>query len=92
MKILKERKPFEEWKRIVNCTGGDWNQGDKVPCGSTLQIDSNDLIKRKWFKYPDYEGVSYGFICPVCGCFTNLNENELPDHLKIIAKDYKTMK
>lgn len=90
MKVLQERKPFENWTLEVDCTGKNWNQEGKVPCGSTLEIDTNDLIKREWFKYPDDGGFDYGFICPVCGCFTKITEKHLTEDLKNIAKDYKT--
>jgi len=88
MKILKERKPFEDWMLEVNCTGKNWNQGDKVPCGSTLEINADDLIKRAWFKYPDDGGINYGFVCPICGCFTEIDDKHLNEHLKNMAKDY----
>jgi hypothetical protein len=46
-------------------------------------------MKRKWFKYPDYSGLEYGFTCPVCQCFTEINKSNLSEHLKSMAKDYK---
>lgn len=88
MKITKENKPFEDWNLEVVCTGKSWNQGGKVPCGSVLEIDKNDLLKRKWSKYPDYSGINYGFNCPVCQCFTEIDENNLPEDLKRMAKDF----
>ena len=72
----------------VECTGGGWNQNEKVPCGSTLEINTDDLLKREWAKYPDYGGIDYGFICPICGCFTNIDEKSLTNNLKNMAKDY----
>jgi hypothetical protein len=92
MKVLKERKPFEDWKLEVSCTGGEWNQEGKVPCGSALEINANDLINRAWSKYPDSGGVDYGFICPICKCFTNIKENNLTDYLKDMARDYLEIK
>lgn len=88
MKIIQERKPFENWNLQVDCTGKNWNQEGKVPCGSTLEIDANDIIKRKWNKYPDESGNDYGFICPVCGCFTEINNKLLTEHLMDMAKNY----
>lgn len=88
MKVIKERKPLEDWNLEVLCSGKNWNQNGKIPCGSTLEIDVNDLIKRKWSKYPDNNGVDYGFICPVCQCFTEIDNKNLSEHLKNIAKDF----
>jgi hypothetical protein len=88
MKILQQKSPFEDWKLEVICTGKYWDQDTKVPCGSKLEIEINDIIKRKWYKYPDYEGTSYGFICPVCGCFSEIEEKYLSMYIKNMAKDY----
>jgi hypothetical protein len=92
MKIIQERKPFEDWKLEVNCTGGNWYQDGNVPCSSTLEIEACDLTKRTWSKYPDDSGVDYGFVCPICGCFTNIDGKFLNDHLKNMAKDYIKVK
>lgn len=88
MKVLVERKPFENWSLEVECNGLNWNQETKVPCGSSLEINKEDLLIRGWFKYPDREGKNYGFICPVCGCFTEIKDELLSDDLKKLAKDY----
>ena len=88
MKILKEKKPLENWSEVVICTGGSWNQNGKVPCGSSLEINADDLLARNWSKYPNYSGTDYGVICPVCHCFTELKEDKLTNELKNIAKDY----
>lgn len=89
MKIIQERTPFENWNLEVECTGKNWNQDNKTPCGSVLEINANDLIKREWSKYPDYSGIDYGFICPVCKCFTEIDQENLSDNLKSMAKDFK---
>jgi len=88
MKVIHAKKPFENWTLEIKCTGGNWRQDKKVPCGSLLEINANDLIKRAWFKYPDDGGTDYGFICPICGCFSEINKNLLTEHLKNMAKDY----
>lgn len=89
MKIIQERTPFEDWKLEVECTGKNWNQDNKIPCGSWLEINANDLIKREWSKYPDYGGIDYGFICPVCQCFTEIDQQNISDNLKNMARDFK---
>lgn len=65
-------------KRIVDKYGFAYGK-DHDFCGSVLEIDVEDIKKHKWFKYPDYKGVDYGVICPVCGKFVVVNENEIPN-------------
>lgn len=88
MKIIHKRISLKNWKLEVDCTGGGWGQGDRVPCLSTLELNKDDLVKRTWNKYPDDHGVDYGFICPVCGCFTDMKEEDILSDLRKIAKDY----
>lgn len=88
MRIVKQRKAFENWSLKVTCNGEKWTQ-KQAPCGSDLEIDIKDLYFRKWFKYPNTEGISYGYICPVCGCFSEINESLLSKHMKIKANDYE---
>lgn len=87
MKVIEEKTPCSGWNLKVTCTGKNWRQKN-APCGSILEIDVTDLYKREWFKYPDNEGVNYGFICPICGCFTELEDKLLDENLKMMAKDY----
>lgn len=87
MKIIKENKP-KKWSKQVTCTGKGWRQGGKIPCGSVLEIDENDVVFREWFKYPDSEGVDFGFLCPLCGCFTPL-DCELDHYIMSKAKKFK---
>jgi hypothetical protein len=88
MKVLEKKIPFADFTMEVTCTGENWEQGDKIPCGSKLEINSDDLLRREWSKYPDDNGIDYGFICPVCGCFTQINSIILPKDLRKMAKDY----
>lgn len=92
MKIIKQKSPFEDWNLEVVCTGKSWNQNGKIPCGSFLELDSNDIFKREWSKYPDRKGISYGFVCPVCNCFTEIEDNDIPKHLKDMARNYQLVK
>ena len=91
MKILKENN-YDDWSLEVSCNGLNWNQNDMFPCGSKLELDVNDVLIRSWFKYPDREGSNYGFICPICGCFTEIKDDLLPSGVKRLAKDYLKMK
>jgi len=88
MEILIKRSAFEDWSKEVECTGKGWHQEDNIPCRSTLKINKDDLLKRKWYKYPELEGMNYGFVCPACGCFTEIPSGELDKHLQKMAKNY----
>ena len=85
MKVLIKREAFEEWSMEVNCTGREW-ENKEVPCGSSLEIDKNDIYVREFNRYPDEKGKDLGFVCPVCGCFTALEKNKLPKNLEKVAK------
>ena len=87
VKVLVERKPFENWSAVIDCSGKGWNQKGKVPCGSMLEVGTEDLLCRSWHRFPDYKGVDYGFICPVCKCFTSMGE-KIEEELKILARNY----
>jgi hypothetical protein len=88
MRVIQERKPFETWTIKIECDGLNWRQNDKVSCGSILELNKDDILKREWFKYPDDSGINYGFICPICGCFTQIDDDMLPEGIKTKAKDY----
>lgn len=56
-------------------------------CGHELEVETDDIVKHPWFKYPDYKGVDYGVICPVCGMFVQIEEEKLPQQVKETARD-----
>ena len=56
-------------------------------CGSELEIDANDIKKHKWFKYPNYVGIDYGVLCPVCGKFIVIDAAELPNAILESAEE-----
>lgn len=67
----------------VMCTGKGWNQNGKKPCYSVWDLDSGDIVKRE---YPDdfnSIAISYGFICPECHCFTQIDERLIPRSIKL---------
>ncbi len=47
-------------------------------CGSELEIEATDIKKHKWYKYPDYSGIDFGVVCPVCGKFIVVDTHKIP--------------
>ena len=90
MKVLERRTAFEDWTKEVTCNGVGWDQREKTPCGSLLEINKEDLMKRKWYKYPEREGIDIGYVCPICGCFSVV-ENISQGLVNIVTKDYKDL-
>ena len=67
----------------VMCTGKGWEQNGKKPCYSVWDLDSADILIRKHTAYGDsYPTTYYGFICPECHCFTELDANLLPHDIR----------
>ena len=86
MKVIKESK-FENifpmritCKRVVDRHGFAYGNA-KDFCGSVLEIEANDIRKHKWEKYPDYSGTDYGVLCPICGKFVAIDEDEIPQQV-----------
>lgn len=74
------------------CTGKGWNQNGKVPCYSLWEISAADIMKRTSSDYSGDTETSYGFVCPDCGCFTEIAANKLPWHVKSNATTYSCKK
>lgn len=50
---------------------------DKDFCGSILEVEEEDIKKHSWSKYPAYQGVDYGVICPVCKKFVPVDKKSI---------------
>lgn len=84
-KILK--KPHENpkiWKIEETCTGKNWIQKKgSYPCFHLIEVMACDI------RSITYNGDTYyGFDCPLCCCFTELNKDEIPDYVKYAARRY----
>lgn len=90
MKILKQADGYGifplkiECRRVVDEYGFSYGNENDF-CGSILEIEVDDIRKHPWFKYPTYEGVDYGVVCPVCGKFIVIDESILPVGVKNLA-------
>lgn len=75
-------------KRVVDEYGFAYGK-EKDFCGSELEIEIEDIKKHGWFKYPFYEGVDYGVICPVCGKFIVVDKKVIPDKVLNNAEEIR---
>ena len=86
MKVIKENKFNNIFPMKVTCKKVldeyGLSYGDDVNfCGSELEIEADDIKAHKWFKYPDYHGIDYGVICPVCGQFIVIDSKKIPEQI-----------
>lgn len=85
MKVVKKaKKPF--WTKEVQCTGAG-NQSingrkGKAPCGSTLEINANDIYITKTYSYDGSSERCFTIKCPECGCETDIPAKELPTDIR----------
>ena len=74
MEILKNCD--SSWSMKVTCTGFECSD---YPCFSELLITKDDIVRL-------YTGSAhYGFICPICYQFTEIDNNLLPFSVKAHA-------
>lgn len=83
MRVLKKGNYVDpNWSMEVTCTGKGWLNVSN-PCYSILELNSRDIVSRKYTSYGDDSPTTYyGFICPVCHCFTEVDEKLLPLEIK----------
>lgn len=65
-----------DWSLEARCSGKGWQQNQK-PCYGKFKLVDGDIVKRK-----SWGEMYYGFICPDCHCFTELNEKQIPNEVK----------
>lgn len=94
MKIIKTGKIANNFpmiiacKRVVDCYG--FSYGKELDfCGTELEVEASDVRKHPWYKYPDYEGIDYGIICPVCGKFVPIDPELIPTQVKKTAAEVR---
>ena len=74
MDIIK--KGDSSWKMEVQCTGYVCSD---YPCFSELIVEKEDIVLLHEFH------SAYGFICPICHQFTEIDRNLLPYSVKANA-------
>lgn len=94
MKIIKAGNIANKFPMIVACARVvdeyGFAYGEELDfCGTELEIEASDVRKHPWFKYPNYEGVDYGVICPVCGQFIAIDPQLISTHVKKTAVEVR---
>ena len=89
MKVLDKNPKNMGWSIECFCTGKGWDQEGKVPCGAKLEVSDVDIQKRVCTDISEVSDTYYGFTCPLCKCFTELDESKIPWSVRGIAKNYK---
>ena len=80
----KSNKPF--WSIDVVCSG-DGNasiNGKKgaVPCGSTLEVNLNDIFITNTYSYGEVDDVCFTIKCSECGSYTDIPKKDIPSDIK----------
>lgn len=89
MRVIKRGKHNpNNWKKEYTCTGKGWDQHGATPCGALLEVSAQDIRSRSHTDLSGCTDIYYGFICPICGCFTEVNSAELPPEVKTNARKY----
>lgn len=86
-KIASAKENPSIWKMEATCTGKGWQQIG-TPCYSLFEINATDILKRTHTDmYGDTEEY-YGFVCPDCGCFTEIQKDKIPYDVRSHARKY----
>ena len=76
------------WRTEATCNGKGWDQNGKNPCYALWEVTALDIRKRTHMDYGGGTDTYYGFVCPDCGCFTELSEKGIPHEVKNNAPVY----
>lgn len=86
MKIIEDNYTTANFSRRITCEfarspdGYYYDEGNNY-CGSVLEIEASDVKRHNWAKY--YRaGTSYVVVCPLCGCWIELDPDTLPRVVK----------
>lgn len=87
MKIIEKKKP-QKWTLEIVCQqnkdeyGFVWGCKDNDYCGSTLEIDEDDIFFKTWWKLATGEGKDYLTRCPVCHNLIYIKPELIPSYVK----------
>lgn len=89
MRLIATRENnIDKWSIQETCTGRGWDQNGKSPCLALFEIDASDIYARIHHDYGGGSDTYYGFVCPRCGCFTEISNRRLPSYVRANARRY----
>ena len=87
-KLANGNENTKKWSLEATCTGMGWDQLGKTPCNALFELNQGDIYQRKHTDYSGCTDTYYGFICPDCGCFTELKSSDIPSFVRNTAKNF----
>lgn len=87
-KLATANENPDVYKIEATCDGSGWDQEGKVPCYQRWEVCASDIYYRNHTDYGGCTDTYYGFVCPECGCFTELDNRKIPTTVKHNAKKY----
>ena len=88
MKIIDPYPENNGWTMEAFCTGKGWDQNGLVPCNAKLEVADIDMQVRYYTDYGGGTDEYFGVCCPICYCFTEVDKNKLPQHVKEMARKH----
>lgn len=86
MRIIDRNPQNLGWEKEYFCTGKGWNQYGRTPCHAKLAVADKDIMTRKHTDYSGDTTTYFGFVCPICRCFTEVSSKDLPYEVKELAR------
>lgn len=72
------KKKAHEWALEVECTGNGWNNSPLYPCHTRMFLMSNNVVARVETNHDGFIELRYGFTCPICKCFSEVDCHKIP--------------
>ena len=86
MRIIDRNPENMGWSMEAFCTGYGWDQGNRQPCGAKLEVADKDIWCRRHTDISGCTDTYYGFVCPICGCFTEVSSRKIPYTVQAFAE------
>lgn len=89
-KLASAQENTELFRIKVTCDGKGWDQDGHHPCYALWEATEADIRFRSHMDYGGTAEIYYGFVCPDCGCFTEIDAKKLPGNVKSKARPYSS--
>ena len=70
----------------IKCVGEGW-QIKNSACNRVINVAAEDIITKKNNIPGKKNVIKYGFLCPLCGCFTAIPKDVMPKKYKCRVKN-----